>query len=62
MGLLDFLTNNEDKKRDDLFYEEGKALGMSDEEINEAKEMGLSPEEWLEEYDYENYLDQDLDE
>ena len=34
---------------------------MSDEEIEDAINNGISPEEWLEENDYDNFLDQELD-
>ena len=34
---------------------------MSDEEIEDAINSGISPEEWLEENDYDNFLDQELD-
>ncbi len=62
MGLFEFLTRDEKQdKEEDLIYEEGRNLGMSDEEIEEAIKSGISPEEWLEENDYENYLDQELD-
>ena len=62
MGLFEFLTRDEKQdKEEELIYEEGRNLGMSDEEIKEAIKSGISPEEWLEENDYENYLDQGLD-
>ena len=62
MSLFDFLVNDEKEKVDNkLTYETGKSLGMNDEEIEEAIKSGISPEEWLKENDYENYLDQDLD-
>ena len=58
MGLFDFL----DKEETDLDREVGIALGLTEEEIEEAKSCGISPEEWLEENDPENYEDQELDE
>ena len=62
MGLLDFLMRDEKKsKQEDSMYEEGRILGMSDEEIEDAIKSGITPEEWLEENEYENYVDQDLD-
>ena len=62
MGLFEFLTREEKKETtEDLIYEEGRDLGMSDEEIEDAINCGLSPEEWLEENEYENYLEQELD-
>ncbi len=62
MGLFEFLTREEKKETtEDLIYEEGRDLGMSDEEIEDAINSGLSPEEWLEENEYENYLEQELD-
>ncbi len=62
MGLFDFLVNDEKEEGDNkLTYETGKALGMSDEEIEDAINSGISPEEWLEENDYDNFLDQELD-
>ena len=62
MGLFDFLVNDEKEDiNSKLAYEEGRALGMSDEEIKEAIKLGITPEEWLKENDYENYLDQELD-
>ena len=62
MGLLDFLMRDEKKsKQEDSMYEGGRILGMSDEEIEDAIKSGITPEEWLEENEYENYVDQDLD-
>ena len=62
MGLFDFLIKDEKEDiNEKLAYEEGRALGMSDEEIKSAIKIGISPEEWLKEHDYENYLDQELD-
>ena len=58
MGLFDFLN----KDKIDLDQEVGKSLGLTEEEIEEAKSCGISPEEWLEENDPENYEDQELDE
>ena len=62
MGLFDFLLKDASKDYNkELFFEEAKNLGLTTEEANEAYKSGLSPEEWLEENDYENYKDQELD-
>ncbi len=62
MGLFSFLLDDDKKKdNDDLIDVEGKALGLTKEEIEECKRDKITPQEWLKENDIENYHDQDLD-
>jgi len=61
MGLLYFLANisgveDEEKKRNEkLFKDEAEVFGMTEEEMEEAKRSGITPEEWVE--DDEDNLD-----
>ena len=58
MGLLSeifkVLSNGDtpqgkDKKiQDKLFMDEAKAYGLTEEEIEECRKAGLTPEEWVE--------------
>ncbi len=62
MSLFDFLLNDNKKDyNEDLFLEEAKSLGLTKEEIDDCKKSGLTPTEWLEENEPENYHEQDLD-
>ena len=62
MGLIfDFLNSDSKKKEDDEFNRLCKDLGMTLDEIEDAKASGISPEEWLEENEPEDYHDQELD-
>ncbi len=60
MGFWSSLLN--DKKDDDLFLEDCRNLGLTDDEIEDCKKSGIAPEEWLRENEPENYEDQELDE
>ena len=62
MGLIfDFLNSDSKKKEDEEFNRLCKDLGMTPDEIEDAKKSGISPEEWLEENEPEDYHDQELD-
>ena len=62
MGLFDFLTKDHNQDSDyNLFLEEAKSLGLTKEETEDCWKSGITPTEWLEENEPENYHDQDLD-
>ncbi len=62
MSLFDFLLKDEKKDyQEKLFLEEAKSLGLTKEEIEDCKKSGITPTEWLENNDPDNYHDQELD-